>query len=119
MSKPAKILLGLATLWPIAYLFVFLAFFISMVIGMTNAPGDHGPAAFPTAFIVLFVLHGLTMLWLIGLLVFYIANVFRNDRVQKDMKVLWALVLFMGSMISMPIYWYLYVWREPAAEPVK
>jgi hypothetical protein len=39
-------------------------------------------------------------------------NVFRNDRVDKDKKVLWAVVLFMGNMIAMPIYWYLYIWRE-------
>jgi hypothetical protein len=38
--------------------------------------------------------------------------VFRNDRVNKDMKVLWAVVLFMGSFIAMPIYWYLYIWRD-------
>jgi hypothetical protein len=39
-------------------------------------------------------------------------NVFRNERVNNDKKVLWAVVLFMGGMIAMPIYWYLYIWRD-------
>jgi hypothetical protein len=55
------------------------------------------------------------MLWVVVLMVIYIVNVFKNDRVDKDKKVLWAIVLFMGSMIAMPIYWYLYIWKS---EPV-
>jgi hypothetical protein len=39
-------------------------------------------------------------------------NVFRNDQVEKDKKVLWAVVIFMGNMIAMPIYWYLYIWKD-------
>jgi hypothetical protein len=45
-------------------------------------------------------------------------NVFRNDHVDKDKKVLWAVVLFMGNMIAMPIYWYLYIWREEKGSPI-
>jgi hypothetical protein len=52
-----------------------------------------------------------------GLTVFYMVNVFRNDRVDKDKKVLWAVVIFMGNMIAMPIYWYLYIWREETELP--
>ena len=43
------------------------------------------------------------MLWIMALTVFYMVNVFRNDRVDKDKKVLWAVVIFMGSIIAMPI----------------
>jgi hypothetical protein len=64
---------------------------------------------------VILPLHVFTMLAGIALIVFYIVNVFRNDRVDKDKKALWAVVLFMGSMIAMPIYWYLYIWPEPPA----
>ncbi|NLG84554.1 MAG: hypothetical protein GX493_08130 [Firmicutes bacterium] len=43
----------------------------------------------------------------------YIVNVFNTDLVDKDKKALWAVVLFFGNIIAMPIYWYLYIWREP------
>lgn len=90
-----------------------MAFFFSvMATAMTaTRPTLLGPGIsglFPTVF----VLHGITIFWIGALLVFYIRNVFKNDRVQKDKKALWAVVLFMGNMIAMPIYWYLYVWRE-------
>jgi hypothetical protein len=46
------------------------------------------------------------------LLGIYIVNVFKNDRVSKDKKALWVVVLFLGNMIAMPVYWYLYIWEE-------
>ena len=51
------------------------------------------------------LLHPSTMLIVMALMVFYIVNVFKNERVDKDQKVLWAVVLFMGNMIAMPVYW--------------
>ena len=106
--KPAKILLLLATLWPIAYVFVFLAFILSAFLAPAGSPEP------PLYFLPLLLL---TMLLSTGLTVIYIVDIFRNDRVEKDMKALWALVIFMGSFIAMPIYWYLYIWRTPPSPP--
>ena len=112
MKKPAKILLGIATLWPLLYMFIFFALIFSQVFFMSQMgePSHDGP---PTFFIVLMSLHFLTMLWIFGLLIIYIINVFKNERVDKDKKALWAVVLFLGNMFAMPVYWYLYIWREP------
>ncbi len=112
MKKPAKILLGIATLWPFLYIIIFFAFMFSQVllISLRGEPSHIGP---PTFFIVLFSLHFLTMLWIFALLIIYIINVFKNERVDKDKKALWAVVLFLGNMFAMPVYWYLYIWREP------
>jgi hypothetical protein len=33
--------------------------------------------------------------------------------VPNDKKALWAAVLFFGNMVALPVYWYLYIWREP------
>ena len=71
---------------------------------------NNGPP--PLAFFAIFPIHILTMLLMFALTAFYIVNVFRNERVNKDTKVLWAIVIFMGSIIAMPIYWYLYIWPE-------
>jgi hypothetical protein len=111
MQKPAKVLLGLATLWPFAYMILFFAFiFLTILLGR-GGPPDNG---MPAMFAMIFGLHILTMLIIVALTVFYIVNVFKNDRVNKDQKALWAIVIFLGNMIAMPIYWYLYIWREPA-----
>ena len=114
MKKPIKVLLGLATLWPFFYLILFFVVIFSTIVFM---PGPGGEAPGPPPLIALILpLHLLTMLAVMALMVFYIVNVFRNDRVDKDKKALWAVVLFMGNMIAMPIYWYLYIWREPTAD---
>jgi hypothetical protein len=109
MNKTLKILLGLATLWPFAYLFLFFVFIFSTAFFMPKSGEESGP---PFLFLAFMAVHIFTMLWIMALTVFYMVNVFKNDRVEKDKKVLWAVVLFMGSMIAMPIYWYLYIWKE-------
>jgi hypothetical protein len=111
MKKPTKVLLGLATLWPFFYLILFFVVIFSTIVFVPGS-GEPGP---PPLIALILPLHLFTMLAGIALIVFYIVNVFKNDRVEKDKKALWAVVLFMGSMIAMPIYWYLYIWREPLA----
>jgi hypothetical protein len=112
MQKPVKLALGLVTLWPIFYVFLFIIFFFSAFL---FGPGDAGSGAgVPPAMAVFLGLHLLTMLLVLALTVFYIVNVFRNDRVEKDKKALWAIVIFMGNAIGMPIYWYLYIWKDAA-----
>jgi hypothetical protein len=116
MKKSTKVLLGIATIWPLIYLMLFIAFMLSLFFLMSSgapAPGETGgEGALPILPILLFSLHSLTILWVWALIAFYVVNVFKNDRVDKDKKALWAVVLFMGHMIAMPIYWYLYIWRE-------
>lgn len=105
MSKTVKLLLGITTFWPAAYMILFSAFIVSTILS-GFAPGS--------AFAVIFALHMVTMLLIAALTVFYIVNVFRNDRVDKDKKALWAIVLFLGNVIAMPVYWYIYFWKtEP------
>ena len=104
MKKSTNLLLGAATVWPFIYMFLFFgAAFFSVFFGRAEPPG---------LWAVIIPLHLLTMLGIFALLAIYMVNVFRNDRVTKDMKVLWAVVIFMGGMIAMPVYWYLYIWRD-------
>jgi len=102
MRKSSKLLLAGATVLPFFYLLFFFAFQIFMM--FLNTSGGE-PFWFPA-------IHLLSTWFTFGMTAFYIINVFLNDRVGKDMKVNWAVILFMGSIIAMPIYWYLYIWRD-------
>jgi hypothetical protein len=113
MSKPAKLVLGMLTLWPLIYVVCFLSFVLYVMI---NAASDQPDTVLMPHIAVLAVLHFGTMLCAVALLVVYVTDVFKNERVEKDKKVLWVLVLFCGSAIAMPIYWHLYIWPEPADE---
>jgi hypothetical protein len=110
MQKSGKLLLGLATLWPLVYIFIFFIL-VFATIAFRPEPGPGGSA--PPMIAWIFGLHILTMLLIMGLTIFYIVDVFRNNRVEKDKKALWAIVIFLGNMIGMPIYWYLYIWKDP------
>ena len=110
MQKPAKILLGVVSLWPMVYMFLFIGFFFLAVL-FGPGPAETGSGVQP-AFALFVGVHLLTMVLILALTVFYIVDIFRNDRVEKDKKALWAIVIFFGNAIAMPIYWYLNIWKE-------
>lgn len=112
MKKSTKILLGIATIWPLVYMIFFFTVVFSAILSAPRAGSFGRGGALPTLLTVIFPLHILTTILVMGLTIFYIVNVFRNDRVDKDKQVLWTIVLFMGNVIAMPIYWYLYIWGE-------
>ncbi len=115
MSKFWKKVLGIATVWPFAY---FIMFFMFIVATIAAGPGDGGSLQGIYAMLFLFVMliHFLTIFLIIGLQIFYIVNVFKNDRVGKDQKIIWTIALFLGGLFAMPIYWYLNIWREVPGE---
>ncbi|HEY0379071.1 MAG TPA: hypothetical protein VGC87_19300 [Pyrinomonadaceae bacterium] len=118
MGKPAKVLLGVATVAPFVLTFLMMVVFFSTassVFSSARSRGVMNEDAFSSVFGAIFTLQILLWLLTVGLTIFYIVNVFRNDRVVKDKKALWAVVIFMGSVFAMPVYWYLYIWREPEA----
>ena len=105
-------MLGIFTAWPILYMALFMCMVFGMMFWMEL--GRHEGRAEPPMFMLLILpLHFLTMLVMLALLVFYIVHVFKSDRVPQDQKALWAVVLFLGNAIAMPVYWYLYIWRDP------
>jgi hypothetical protein len=50
------------------------------------------------------------------LLAIYITFLFKTDRVPQDKKTLWAVVLFCGNLFAMPVFWYLYLWKDPGPD---
>ena len=69
MKKSLKILLGLATLWPFLYMILFFIFVFSSILFMPAAGSEQsGP---PMFLFVIFPLHVLTMLWIMGLTIYY------------------------------------------------
>ena len=62
----------------------------------------------------LFIVNVVTYLWLLLMLVFYLTHVFRNNRLARNERVVWAIILPLFNMFIMPVYWYIYIWREKA-----
>src|SRR6266851_4214923 len=112
MTKPAKVLLGIVTIWPAIYMAFFFMAVCLLFASFLGVPSEGG---YPGRLLgILFPLHLGTILGIVGLGCFYIYHLFKNDLIDQDKKALWAVILLMGNMISMPVYWYLYIWRDNA-----
>lgn len=120
ISKTGRLLLAVATAWPVVYMFIFMVGFALMFCSEFALTGKQPASDFlgmPFAFAAVFAMHLLTILWVFGLLAFYIVHLFKTARVPKEQKALWAVVLFLGNAIAMPVYWYFYIWQEPGHNP--
>ena len=109
-----KVLLGALTFWPPLYMLIFLVFFIGTFASVFTGSATAPPQLVTSAFPFIAVLHLSTILLGFVLLTIYIIDLFKTDRIPDQQKTLWAIVLFLGSIIAMPIYWVLYVWRVPS-----
>ena len=109
LTKNKKIFIGILTLWPILYMFLFIFFVFGMIFIDMHSPNIKGP---PASFSILFALHFFTIIYMFALIGFYIYYLFKTDRVPKDKKALWAVVIFLGNMFAMPVFWFLYIWKE-------
>jgi hypothetical protein len=119
MKKSTKIWLGIATIWPVVYIFLFIAVIFSIFIIAGLNPGPHPPVdnspasiLFPIGFMGFFVLHMLTIMGTLALTVFYIIRVFKTEQLDQNMKIMWMLLLFFMGMLAQPVFWYLYIWRD-------
>lgn len=111
LNKSSKILIIVLSILPIFYMFFFFGYiFFTMFSAFSGKVPDQSAFKFMP---FLFVMHFAVMLLMFALLAFYMYYLYRTERVAQDKKVLWAVLLFMGSFIAMPIFWYLYIWREP------
>ncbi|HET7024702.1 MAG TPA: hypothetical protein VFI39_05815 [Gemmatimonadales bacterium] len=46
----------------------------------------------------------------------FIAFVWRSRRVPRADKRLWSLLIIVGSLFTMPVFWFLYIWKERPLE---
>lgn len=112
LSRPIKLLLGLLTLWPMVYMFLFMAFVLTTIIWAELGRGARHTSGFPVGILLLFSAHVGTILLVSALAVFYVVYLVKTDRVPEDKKALWAAVIFLGNMLAMPVFFYLYVWPD-------
>ena len=117
MKKRPKIWLGIATFWPLAYIFLFLTAILLMFgLAAASGPGPEprGPASIllTMGFVAVFILHIFTVLEIMALKVFYIVKVLKADHLDQNMKIMWMLLLFFTAIFVEPIYWYLHIWKE-------
>ncbi len=116
LKHRTKILLGIATIWPPIYILLFVVGMFGMILLSAGAPGDAAPPIFAVGFIVIFILHVVTILGALGLTIFYIVHVVKNEALEGNMKIVWILLFFFAGMFAEPVYWYLQIWKAQPSD---
>lgn len=118
MSKPRKVLLGLATAWQLVYAALFTGTLLRVLMsGFAPLPG--GAAGLPEGFGPLFFLHLATLVLMLALAAYYVALAARSPRVPRRWRGLWIVLNVVGGFVAQLAFWYLFIWREPEPLPTK
>lgn len=91
-----KLFLLLVTVIPFIYVVFFIATF------------DYPFSS--EQFDLLFYAHKVVSFLTYTLMVVYMVMVFKLEAVKESRRVLWAVSIFLGSVVAMPIFWFYYVW---------
>src|SRR4051812_35362604 len=110
LNRTAAVVVAILTVAPWAF-FVYMFAMLSSGT-FPPIPDPNKPEVFFREFNAIFRVQMLFMVVILGLLAFYIMHVFRTDRVRQDKKALWAVVLLLGNLFAMPVYWYHYIWPK-------
>ncbi len=118
MTRRRRILLGLLTILPLLVSLAppewLPAWWFSRALS-AQAQGAHhvvGPAVF-FSLMLRALLWILPLFWLWGFYLYHLTHY--NHSLSAGWKAAWAVLLCLGSVAAWPVYWYLFVWRAPAA----
>lgn len=117
-SKTRKILLAVATSWPVVYLFGLISV-ISRPEFLHAVSNDSQRASggYPVPIQIMLAVSLLTALEIVALEVVYIGHVLDNDRLSGEMKAIWGIIIFFGAFVGMGVYWFMFIWPE-RSEPL-
>ena len=114
VSKSVKWIIGIATAWSVLNPIVFIALVFVL-------PWDlivHDASVFMNSTLVKIALGllGLTIVNQLALMVFYLIHVVKNSAAEESVRIVLGLGFFFMTVVAMPVYYYLYVWRETPPE---
>lgn len=112
MSKSKKIILGILTFLPLILLILYFVLFFSMFlkIPQANASGEViQPDEILGAMGPLFAILGTMVLVSIGLVVYYLVDIFQYNPKFKsggNSRLMWTLIVLLAGMIGMIVYFF-------------
>ena len=124
LSKPVRILVGIATFWYAFYLFVtvvsmvvfFGYVFLALMTGSEPVSNLRILLAQIISLEFMIPIHVCSLSLEVGLLIFYLIHTIKNTRASDAMRIALGLGHLFLPFVAMPIYYYLYIWREDPPE---
>jgi hypothetical protein len=118
ISKPMKVLVGILTglelLWP----FVLIAawfFFMVVAINSTENQNAQADTIIPLVFFPFLCLMICSSFLTFGLKIFYLVHLILNKTGTDIARILFGVGIFFLSFITMPVYFFVYIWPEKPA----
>jgi hypothetical protein len=116
MSRARARWMGVLAILPPAF---FALMFVGFFATLASATGRQGapPPAPPALVLAIFPLQCVMIpAWIAGM-VLYVLDVFRNPHVPENLRPVWVLLFFFIGMLTMPVYWFLYLWQPLRRAP--
>jgi len=104
-GKLGKLILGILSFWPL----IFMLLIPAIVMFELSMPATE---VITQETVVILALLLITLGLTLGLVVAFILDLLKNKKMEKDNKILWIAALSIFNVISIPVYWYLYFWKE-------
>lgn len=115
LNKTAKTAVGIGTLWILIYPVLFIGFMFLIPFSMMEF--DRFGSASPfDSFGLIFPLHCLTGIIMLGLIGFYLTHIIKNTGASETARIILGIGIFFMPYIAMPFYFYLYIWRPEPPE---
>lgn len=109
-NKIGRMIMGILTFLPAFYLILFTTFFYGIAIWLL--PGMGSKCEIPKFVIYLIPVHFMVVIIGLVLVFYYVFHAVRSSKIDGDIKPLWIAGILFGNVIIMPVYWYLYIWKN-------
>lgn len=112
INKPSKIVLGIFTFLPLILWTGAMVFGILQLISLTFSEDPSMPMMFLSYLGYIIPYLFFFFLFYLGLGIFYLVHIVQSKSLDNEKKFLWIVILFILNAISMPVYWYLHIWKD-------
>ncbi|AFM05434.1 hypothetical protein Fleli_3094 [Bernardetia litoralis DSM 6794] len=121
MSKSKKVWLGIFTFSPLIVTILGIIAFIGTFMAVASTAGHQNPpdeffGLFFGGFFTFFILILLASLADLGITIYYIIDIVKDESVEETEKIVWVLALFFGSFISTVVYYFVRILNKKIPE---
>lgn len=106
MTKGQKLFLGVVSIVPLIYVLALIFTPLKKTFSLDfTSPDTPDWLLYFTAF------HFLMYLYTGLLIAFYLIHLFGNPGMKREEKIAWAFFLIVGSVFTIPLYWFFKIWK--------
>ncbi len=117
LNKSSKIILGILTFLPLIVGVGSVIFGIVQMISLFLSEDPTMPMMFLSYLGHMIPYLFFFFLIYLGLGIFYLVHIIQNKSLDSEKKFLWIVVLFVLNTITMPVYWFVHIWKdEPSSD---